>query len=247
MTYFATGAREEYTINGDYKFTIIAGNSEPIVLIELYGDKNVSKAPPLPRMELPHDSRIKLDYCFQECKRLEHIDSLREWNLSNIISLHGMFRNCRHIQSIGAMKSWDMRSVTDMSHMFSGCWDLCIKPGSFPLWDTSKVTNMSHMFYDTDLSPAEITWLQDWNLNSVTEIHNMFGSTVAENCISLMHLPKAVSGQIIYYNKFDDYPVTPVKDTHYWIAEGEPDKVVCINEKYPELPPGIDDWFDIPV
>jgi hypothetical protein len=105
---------------------------------------------------------------------------------------------------------------------------------------------MSYMFYGTDLTLTRIGWIRTWNFSNVTDLYNMFGVTNNKEVIKLMNLPRAVSGQLIYSRK-GSVPKRPIKGLHYWVAEGEPDEMIRVNREHPELPPGIDSWFDVPI
>ena len=235
----------EFT-EGFYKFAIKHRCPIPEVYIKYNGPMDIGEAPRLPKIHLPKDCNVFFDYCFANCSQLYCIAELRNWDTSNAVSFHGMFEGCVNLVYIGPISDWDTGKVTDMSHMFSGCRLLCTRFYDNLNWDTGNVTKMSYMFYGTALTLRYIDWIRTWNLSNVTEIYNMFGFTNTKGVIKLMNLPRAVSGQLIY-SRTDSVPKRPIKGLHYWVAEGEPDEMIRVNCEHPELPPGIDNWFDVPV
>lgn len=235
----------EFT-EGYYNFTVTYGIPIPEVHIRLGIDKNFFNAPPLPEIRLPKDCKVFFDYCFANCTQLHFISELRNWDTSNAVSFHGMFAGCVNLRDIKPIRDWDTSKVTDMSHMFSDCHSLYTQKEAKLNWDTGNVTKMSYMFYGTALTLERVNWIRTWNLSNVTELYNMFGFTNTEGVIKLMDLPRAVSGQLIY-SPGNTVPKHPLKETHYWVAEGEPDEMIRVNREHPELPPGMDSWFDVPI
>ena len=231
---------------GHYKFTIRHRCPVPEVYIKYDGPKNIVKAPRLPKLRLPKDCKVFFDYCFDNCRQLRNINSLYYWDTSNAVSFHSMFAGCVELSDIEPISRWNTSKVTDMSNMFAGCRALCILIDDDLHWDTGNVTKMSYMFYGTRLKRKQVSWIRDWKLDNVTDLYNMFGFTRAKGVIDLMNLPKAVSGQLIFSHN-DAIPKRPIKGYHYWVAEGEPDVMIRVNSEHPELPAGIDDWFDVPV
>ncbi len=243
---FIESGKEVNIVAEGYNFNITYTDDKPNVHITLHGSKNIRKAPPLPTLQLPKDCTVSFDYCFECCHSLVDIENLRDWDTANAISFHGMFKECNRLRNIEPIYKWDTHNATDMSHMFSGCYRLMIQWGNTLSWDTSNVTNMSYMFYGTLLTNEDIRWIKYWDLSKLTNIYAMFGTTYARDCITYMTLPKSVSGQLIYY--LSRTPLKyPDRNINYWVAEGEPDEMIRVNREHPELPPGIDDWFDVPV
>lgn len=235
----------EFT-EGYYNFTVKYGESVPEVHITLGNARNITKAPPLPKIHLPRDCKVFFDHCFANCPRLKNITELRYWDTSNAVSFHGMFENCICLSNIEPISNWNTGKVMDMAHMFSSCRELYTRKESALNWDTGNVMKMSYMFYGTSLRLSCIEWIRTWNLSNVVDLYNMFGFTKTKGVIKLMNLPRTVSGQLIFSHK-DAIPMRPIKGTHYWVAEGESDEMIRVNREHPELPPGINDWFDIPV
>ena len=231
---------------GLYKFTIKHRCPIPEVYIKYNGPMNIVEAPRLPNIHLPKDCKVFFDYCFANCSYLYCIDELRNWDTSNALSFHCMFSDCVNLRDIEPISNWNTSKVTDMSNMFSCCRSLYIRNEAGLNWDTGNVTKMSYMFYGTALLLTRIEWLRTWNLSNVTDLYNMFGFTNIKGVIKLLNLPRAVSGQLIYSRK-NTIPKRPIKGTHYWVAEGEPNEMIRVNREHPELPPGIDSWFDVPV
>ena len=133
----------------------------------------------------------------------------------------------------------------DMSFWFSGLTAVDTING-LELLDTSMTTNMGYMFYGTLLKDETTNWIKYWDLSKLTNIYAMFGHTYARYCVINMTLPKAVSGQLIFYSSHTP-PTNPVKYINYWVAEGEPNEMIRVNREHPELPPGIDNWYDVPM
>lgn len=243
---FIESGKELNVVAGGYNFNITYIDDKPNVHITLHGDKNIRKAPPLPILHLPKDCTVSFDYCFEHCQSLVDIENIRDWDTSNSISFHGMFKECIRLRNIEPIYKWDTHNVTNMSHMFYGCCELTIPWGNRLSWNTGNVTNMSYMFYGTILKSENINWLWDWDLRKLTNIYAMFGYTYARCCIVNMTLPKAVSGQLIYYSSHTP-PKNPVININYWVAEGESDEMIRVNNEHPELPPGLDSWYDVPM
>ena len=243
---FVESGKEVNIVAEGYNFNITYTDDKPNVHITLHGDKNIRKAPPLPILHLPKDCTVSFDYCFEHCQSLVDIENLRDWNTSNAISFHGMFKDCIQLRNIEPIYKWDTHNVTDMSHMFSGCRELTIPWGNWIPWNTGNVTNMGYMFYGTLLKDETTNWIKYWDLSKLTNIYAMFGYTYANYCVIAMTLPKAVSGQLIFYSSRTP-PTNPVKYINYWEAEGEPSEIIRVNREHPELPPGIDTWYDVPV
>jgi surface protein len=81
---------------------------------------------------------------FYNCSGLTSLDSISNWDTSNVTSMGSMFSYCTGLTSLD-LSNWDTSKVTNMFQMFCNCLGLTeIKMGG----DVSKVTNVSGMFYD---------------------------------------------------------------------------------------------------
>lgn len=120
------------------------------------------------------------------------------WDISSCTDISGIFYGARSFNQ--PLNSWDTSSVTDMETVFNGSGTKHNFNQPLSNWDTSKVTNMSQMFRDCrdfnhplttngnkwDVSKVTVLNLmlrsansfdQDlssWNLNSATNIQDMF-------------------------------------------------------------------------
>ena len=106
-----------------------------------YKDKNVIALPanlPMP----PTDRFYRL---FSECKELQDISVLANWNVSSIKDMTSMFWGCKQLKTITALANWDVSNVSGMQYIFYGCRQL---------QDISALTN--------------------WNIKEHIDIHDMF-------------------------------------------------------------------------
>ncbi len=148
---------------------------------------------------------------FHDCKSLEDISGLSEWDVSNVVNMKGMFAACRSLVSVSGLNEWDVSNVTNMSKMFcacysledisdlskwdvsnvenmmgmfSGCWHLDVSVLS--KWDVSNVENMSEMFRGCSYL-VDVSSLSEWDVSNVTNMEDMFvscGSLVSVSVLS---------------------------------------------------------------
>ena len=123
------------------------------------------------------------------------------WDLSSCTSIKDMFYSARRFNQ--PLNSWDTSKVTDMSYTFNGSGVKHDFNQPLSDWDTSEVTNMASMFFFCEDFNHPLTtngnkWdvskvttlnimfrnaqsfdqdLSSWNLNSATNIVNMFQSS----------------------------------------------------------------------
>jgi surface protein len=85
--------------------------------------------------------------------------------------------------------SWDVSNVTDMTDMFRDT--LAFNPSAgLNNWDVSNVTSMVRMFQGATAFNADIS---DWQLDSVTDMNNMFNGSVFNNLIGDWRFPQLTS------------------------------------------------------
>ena len=109
---------------------------------------------------------------FYDCTQLISIDSLKNWDISNIKNTSFMFFGCSSITSIDVLKNWNMSEVTTTCAMFSGCNSLTTID-SLKNWDMSNVNDISSMFNGCS-SIISIDALKSWNVVNVNDAKHMF-------------------------------------------------------------------------
>ena len=133
-----------------------------------YKDKDVKTLPfnlPMP----PTDTFYRL---FYDCKQLQDITPLANWDVSNVKNMSCMFYNCQLLQDITALTDWNVFNAEDICCLFSGCHRL---QDITPLanWNVSNVKSMCSMFYNCQLL-QDITALANWDVSKVKDMEQMF-------------------------------------------------------------------------
>lgn len=115
---------------------------------------------------------------FSECRQLEDITSLKDWDAGSVRNMMHMFRECHALKDISALAAWEMDGLSTISGAFSGCWRLSdLSP--LKNWNTQRLNGTTDAFRDCmylkDVSP-----LASWNMKWVSNISGMF-----RDCTSL--------------------------------------------------------------
>ena len=83
-----------------------------------------------------------INYLFYRCINLQNIDSIRNWDTSNVKYMANCFDGCYSITDID-LSNWNTSNVTSMPEMFANCTALkSVRMGG----DVSNVTSCSNMF-----------------------------------------------------------------------------------------------------
>lgn len=133
-----------------------------------------------------------LEWAFSGCSKLDKVESMNDWDTSNVTNMRGTFQNTDNfnqnisnwdVSSVTTMEAmferadkfnqdiggWNVSSVTTMRYMFGNTEDFNQDIGG---WDVSNVERMDYMFYNTESFNINIG---SWNVSSVTTMNTMFG------------------------------------------------------------------------
>lgn len=119
-----------------------------------------------------------LSWMFANCVKLTKINSMNEWNTSNVINMAGMFASCNNLTSLD-LSSFDTSKVTNMEFMFNSCTSLTSL--NLSNFDTSNVTTMNSMF--SSCSNLTSLDLSSFNTSKVYNMMSMF--SLCKNLTSL--------------------------------------------------------------
>lgn len=120
-----------------------------------------------------------LQYLFYQCKGLQHIVGLANWDVSNITTTRYLFYGCTALQDLD-LDFWDTSSCSDMSYMFSQCTNLrkiwvrntfvatAVTNDTYkPFYGSTFRTGKTHVYTDATSAAA-----QGWGtINSNFEMH----------------------------------------------------------------------------
>ena len=143
-----------------------------------YKDKSVTILPnnlPMP----PTDTFYRM---FRNCKELQDITALSNWDVSNIKNMSSMFWNCEQLKDITALANWDISNVKYMQYMFYNCKEL-----------------------------RDITALANWNIDKIIDVHEMFSNCYADIDLTPLlgkhdNHDESMSDEstITFYHEFDE-------------------------------------------
>ena len=103
---------------------------------------------------------------------LQNIESIKNWDSSNVRNLRGLFAFSRSIVNVDALSNWNTSNVTNISLMFNYSSSLKNIEG-IKNWDVSKVTTMQQVFCGSyELEEID---LSNWETSSLEMMANMFG------------------------------------------------------------------------
>lgn len=88
-----------------------------------------------------------MSYMFCNCYKLESLPDISRWNTENVVNMSSMFLNCSSLKSFPKISKWKINKVKNMSYMFAGCKSLI----SFPIitkWLKNKNIEKKEMFRD---------------------------------------------------------------------------------------------------
>lgn len=111
---------------------------------------------------------IRMDWMFFGCLGLTNLD-VSNFNTSNVTYMRGMFSGCSGLTSLD-VSNFNTSNVTDMWGLFSGCSSLTSLDVSN--FNTSNVTDMSSMFSQCEsLTSLDVS---NFNTSNVTNMSGMF-------------------------------------------------------------------------
>lgn len=115
-----------------------------------YGDHlwfNLKSIQGLEFLSTSYVENMKFMFAFT---KLEEINGISNWDVSNVKNFSAMFQGHNHIGDIKLkslnIENWNTSSAESMSHMFYGCSQMEYIP--IDNWDVSNVKIFSHMFAD---------------------------------------------------------------------------------------------------
>ncbi len=133
---------------------------------------------------LPAGEKIKLKIEAANFKRFYNdytfdaarLIDVKQWGTANWISMKRAFSYCSNLE-ISGVDIPDLSYLTDMSFMFAEC-EKIKDITNLNIWNTEKVTDMNNMFRNCKSYNGKIS---DWNMKSVTNMEQMFVSCLKFN------------------------------------------------------------------
>jgi surface protein len=119
-----------------------------------------------------------IESMFQNCKILDSLKGLENFDTSEVTNMSYVFQNCKTLIEIKGIYGWKTENVTSFSNMFDGCESLKELP-DLSKWETKKATRMDYMFRNCS-NLEEIKCISEWNVRNVINMNSMF-----ENCSNL--------------------------------------------------------------
>ena len=119
----------------------------------------------------------RADNMFLNCTSLGNVNTLSNWDTSNITNMSYMFDGCSYLNNLTGLSNWNTGNVTDMKYMFRGC-SMLKSLSALGNWDLQKGPNMERMF--TRCGVNDISGLINWNVSKVSTLTGLF-----ELCMSL--------------------------------------------------------------
>lgn len=115
-----------------------------------------------------------MDSLFMDCTALTDISGIANWNTAKVTNMHYMFHTCESLTNLEALKNWDISHVTNMHCMFEAYKSIA---GLSPLkdWDTRSVTDAAGLFASCN-SLTSLDGLQNWDTTNTTAMNSMFSS-----------------------------------------------------------------------
>ena len=112
---------------------------------------------------------------------ISDISSLKNWDVSSVEDMNEMFYLCESLTSISDLSEWDMKSLTRFGYIFGNCYNLTDISG-VSNWKFDNVEYVSNLFAGcqslTDISP-----LANWDVSHAISIEGMFS-----DCYSLSNI-----------------------------------------------------------
>ena len=137
----------------------------------LYGLFCRTKITSLKGLENWDVSNVKImESIFLSTKSLESLDSLKDWNVSNLTNLNQAFA-MSGISSLKGLENWDTSHVTNMRRIFSETRINNLQ--ALRNWNVENVTNYTQAFLSIR-SLTDASAINDWNIQSIANFHGMF-------------------------------------------------------------------------
>ena len=137
----------------------------------LYGLFCRTKITSLKGLEKWDVSNVKImESIFLSTKSLESLDSLKDWNVSNLTNLNQAFA-MSGISSLKGLENWDTSHVTNMRRIFSETRINNLQ--ALRNWNVENVTNYTQAFLSIR-SLTDASAINDWNIQSIANFHGMF-------------------------------------------------------------------------
>lgn len=162
---------------------------------------------------------------FANDNKLQTIDGIGEWNVSNATDISHMFA-CINLDSNSSpnyeynfaqpqyrgnltsldLSNWDTDKVTDMEAVFWG-QRLLTTVGNFSNWDTGNVTNMRDLFAGCEklqFDNTALAYLAKWNTSNVTNMRALFANMPKQADLSCVQNWDTHNVQDMSYMFFQD-------------------------------------------
>ena len=125
-----------------------------------------------------------MDSMFKNCKSLKFLPDISHWNTGNVTTMKGMFQNCKELISVPDISGWNTFRVNNMENLFNGCESLKSLP-DISKWDLSNLKKMKGMF-NKCYYLENIPNISQWDLKNVNDddIDNLYS-----DCFSLTNIP----------------------------------------------------------
>jgi len=178
---YATAGTYTITIGGTFRGFVFNGGGDRLKLMSIsqWGNsftimsntfRNCTNltidATDMPQVE-------NLQNAFWECRSLTTVPNMKDWDVSQCITLNGTFFNCRLFNT--DISDWNTGNVTNTAGAFYDCHSFNQPIGS---WDMSKVTSMFAMFERNFVFNQDIS---SWDTSNVTSMGYMFAQCTAFN------------------------------------------------------------------
>ena len=123
---------------------------------------------------------------FQNNTSISSVDPLLNWDTSNVETMHNMFGSCENLANINGLINWNISNVSFMKQMFNRCSSL-ENVDALINWNTSNVIDMSLLFQDCS-GLKNVDGLTNWNTSNVTSMGGMFyGCTILSNADGIVN------------------------------------------------------------
>ncbi len=113
-----------------------------------------------------------LYYTFDNCKKLDNLDSLSKWDTGAVKTLWGTFYGCSALTNVDGLSGWDTGAVTTLWGTFYGCSALTNVDG-LSGWDTGAVTTLQSTFSGCS-ALTNVDGLSGWDTGAVTALQSTF-------------------------------------------------------------------------